>query len=157
MVGSMRETRFQARFIASFAALALGWLSPTACAQPFDTNTSIIFYDAPGNENLDPADAQAAGRFFQEAMLAAYEPLIRLQNSGDPDQGLAEFWITSADLTTLTLELRPGVSFYDGASFNAEMVKQNFERFIGLGARASGTLIEAASLVSTCSAPMRSS
>lgn len=116
---------------------------PAARAQNFNPNATIVFFDAAGNENLDPADAQAASSFSQEAMLAAYEPLIRLQNSGDPAPGLAESWSTNTDLTTLTLKLRQGVTFHDGAPVNANAVKKNFERFIALGSRASGTVVEA--------------
>ena len=134
--------RIGACVVAGFIGLAM-LASPGARAQAFNTNAAIIFYDAAGNENLDPADAQAASSFSQEVMLATYEPLIRLQNSGDPGPGLAESWSTNAELTTLTLKLRQGVTFHDGAPVNAAMVKKNFERFIMLGTRASGTVVEA--------------
>lgn len=117
--------------------------APGARAQDFNTAGTIIYYDAAGNENLDPAEPQAASSFSQEVMLATYEPLIRLQNNGAPGPGLAESWAANADLTTLTLKLRQGVIFHDGTPFNAEVAKQNFERFIGLGTKASGTVVEA--------------
>lgn len=117
--------------------------APGARAQDFNTAASIIYYDQAGNENLDPADAQAASSFSQEAMLAVYEPLIRLQNNGTPGPGLAESWTSNADLTTLTLKLRQGVTFHDGTPFTAEMAKKNLERMIALGTRASGTVVEA--------------
>jgi peptide/nickel transport system substrate-binding protein len=116
---------------------------PAARAQDFNTNATIVYYDAAGNENLDPADAQAASSFSQDAMLAVYDPLVRLTNSGDPGPGLAESWSVNPDLTTLTLRLRQGVAFHDGAPFNADAVKRNIERFISLGNRASGTVVEA--------------
>ena len=130
-----------ARLATAFFGLAICF-SP-ATAQDFNTAATIIYFDAAGNENLDPAEPQAASSFSQEVMLAVYEPLIRLQNSGDPGPGLAESWSTSADLTTLTLKLRQGVTFHDGTPFNAEVAKKNFERFISLGTRASGTVVEA--------------
>ncbi len=130
----------------AMSCLGLG-LAPVADrparAQGFNTTATIVYFDAAGNENLDPADAQAASSFSQEAMLALYEPLIRLTNAGDPGPGLAESWSVNADLTSLTLKLRPGVTFHDGAPFDAEVVKRNLERLIGLGTRASGTVVEA--------------
>ena len=142
----MFRTRIRARILTGWAGLALAGLAyatPDARAQNFNTAATIIYYDQAGNENLDPADAQAASSFSQEAMLALYEPLIRLQNNGAPGPGLAESWSSNADLTTLTLKLRQGVTFHDGTPFNAAMVKKNLERFIGLGPRASGTVVEA--------------
>ena len=112
-------------------------------AQEYNTGASIVYFDQAGNENLDPADAQAASSFSQEAMLALYEPLIRLENSGAPGPGLAESWSVNDDLTVLTLKLRQGVKFHDDSSFDAEVVKRNLERFLMLGARASGTVVEA--------------
>jgi len=135
---------FKPRFSALMLSAALAVLADApASAQTFNTAASIVYFDAAGNENLDPADAQAASSFSQEAMLALYEPLIRLQNSGDPGPGLALSWTTNADLTTLTLKLREGVTFDDGSKFDAEVAKRNFERFIGLGTKASGTIVEA--------------
>ena len=138
----MSGMRLHARWFVVFTALMLAAAS-VASAQEYNTNATIIYYDAAGNENLDSADAQAASSFSQEAMLALYDPLIRLRNSGEPGPGLAESWIVSPDLTTLTLKLRQGVTFHDGTQFNAEAAKRNFERFIALGNRASGTVVEA--------------
>ena len=100
----MLSRRVCAYLVAALALVAI----PGAHAQD-NTKGTIIYYDAAGNENLDPADAQAASSFSQEAMLALYDPLIRLQNSGEPGPGLAESWSVNADLTTLTLKLRQGV------------------------------------------------
>jgi peptide/nickel transport system substrate-binding protein len=138
----MLVKQIRGRLAAGLAVLAL-IVVPGARAQEYNTNATIVYYDAAGNENLDPADAQAASSFSQEAMLALYEPLIRLQNSGDPGPGLAESWVVNDDLTILTLKLRQGVVFHDGTSFDAEVTKRNFERFIALGNRASGTVVEA--------------
>jgi len=139
---TMFGKRSRAYFISGLTALAVTAF-PGAQAQDYNTSATIVYYDAAGNENLDPADAQAASSFSQEAMLALYEPLIRLKDSGDPAPGLAESWSVNDDLTTLTLKLRQGVTFHDGTAFDAAVAKQNFERFIALGNRASGTVVEA--------------
>ena len=133
-----RKTR--AYLVGAFIAVAA---ASGGRAQEYNTGASIIYFDQAGNENLDPADAQAASSFSQEAMLALYEPLVRLENSGAPGPGLAESWSINDDLTALTLKLRQGVTFHDGSRFDAEVVKRHFERFLGLGARASGTVVEA--------------
>ena len=91
----MLSRRVCAYLVAALALVAI----PGAHAQEYNTKGTIIYYDAAGNENLDPADAQAASSFSQEAMLALYDPLIRLQNSGEPGPGLAESWSVNADLT----------------------------------------------------------
>ena len=146
MLRKPHHARQPQRLIAGLAfgvAALIATAATDARAQDFNTSAAIVYYDAAGNENLDPADAQAASSFSQEAMLALYEPLIRLTDSGEPAPGLAESWTTGADLTTLTLKLRQNVTFHDGSPFNADVAKRNFDRFIALGTRASGTVVEA--------------
>ncbi len=137
----MITIRRGARLLLGLAALAA--FAGPARAQTHSGTATIVYYDAAGNENLDPADAQAASSFSQEAMMALYEPLVRLTNAGEPAPGLALSWSMDPGLTVLTLKLRPGVTFHDGVPFDAEAVKRNLERSIGLGNRASGTIVEA--------------
>jgi peptide/nickel transport system substrate-binding protein len=63
----------------------------------------------------------------------------------DPKTGkivpwLAKSWDVSADTTTFTFHLRPGVTFSDGSPLTAQVVKDNFDAVPGLGAL--GTLAE---------------
>lgn len=118
---------------------------------PGDANTSatLIYYDSAGNETLDPAEPQNNSSYSHEALLAIYDTLIRLSDAGVPGPGLAESWSRNADLTTLTLKLRHGVTFHDGTKFNAEAVKRNFERSAALGRRTVGTMFETISLIDT--------
>ena len=51
-------------------------------------------------------------------------------------------------MTEFTLKLRRGVTFHDGTLFNAEAVKQNFERSASLGRRAGNTVAETFGLIS---------
>jgi len=69
-------------------------------------------------------------------LMAIYDSLVRLDEAGDPKPGLAESWQYNADLTEITLKLRPGVTFQDGTKFNAAAVARNFERSTMLGNRA---------------------
>jgi nickel transport system substrate-binding protein len=60
-----------------------------------------------------------------------YEPLVRYGPGGEIRPGLAERWETSPDGLTLTFHLRPGVTFSDGAPFDATVAKAGLERWIG--------------------------
>ncbi|WP_033279865.1 ABC transporter substrate-binding protein [Streptomyces sp. NRRL F-525] len=53
---------------------------------------------------------------------------------------LAKSWDISADATTFTFHLRPGVTFSDGSKLTAQVVKDNFDAVPNLGAL--GTLAE---------------
>ena len=57
-----------------------------------------------------------------------YEPLLRLDASGQPEPFLAEAFEWSDDGLALTITLREGVRFSDGAPVDAEAVKANIER-----------------------------
>ena len=101
-----------------------------------NTNATIVFYDAVGNETLDPAHPQNNSSFAQEVLLAIYDPLIKLDDKGEPTPGLAESWGYNAELTEFTMKLRPGVVFHDGAKLTADAVKRNLERYAALGSKA---------------------
>ena len=102
----------------------------------FNTNGTVIYYDAVGNQTLDPQEPQNNSSFAQGMLMAIYDSLIYLDPKGVPTPGLAESWSYNADLTQFTMKLRAGVTFHDGAPFNAEAVKKNFDRTIALGNRA---------------------
>ncbi len=122
-----------------------------AGAQPAAVNTdaSIVYYDMAGNETLDPAEPQNNSTYSHEALLAIYEPLIRLDDAGVPGPGLADSWTRNDDLTEMTLHLRPGAKFHDGTPVNAAAVVANFARSTALGRRAGGTVIDAFTLISS--------
>jgi len=131
------------RWLLSLAFLAT---MPAVAAEP-NPNANLIYYDMAGNETLDPIEPQNNSSYSHEALLAIFEPLIRLDDSGNPGPGLAESWTRNDDLTELTLKLRRGVTFHDGTPFNAEAVKRNFERMAALGSRAGTTVIETFKLI----------
>lgn len=136
------------RFPAWMMSLAFLACAPfsTRAAEP-NPNATIVYYDMAGNETLDPAEPQNNSSYSHEALLAVFEPLIRLNDAGDPEPGLAESWTRDAELTELTLKLRRGVTFHDGTPFNAEAVKRNFDRMAALGGRAGTTVIETFKLI----------
>jgi peptide/nickel transport system substrate-binding protein len=120
-------------------------------ARAADVNAAgtLIYYDAVGNETLDPAEPQSGSSFSQEVLLALYDTLVRLDDAGNPTPGLALSWQANADLTVFTFMLRPGVRFHDGTALTADVVKRNIERNIALGNRASGTMIDSVRMIAS--------
>lgn len=114
-----------------------------------NTEATVVYYDMAGNATLDPAEPQNNSTYSHEALLAIFEPLIRLDDAGVPGPGLADSWTRNAELTELTLHLRPGAVFHDGTPVNAEAVRRNFERSAALGKRAGGTVAETFALISS--------
>src|SRR5205809_403389 len=75
---------------------------------------------------LDPA--QSAAFVDRVVMAATCDKLIELDPSLNYVPQLATAWTWSADGLSLTLTLRPGVTFHDGEPLDAEAVKFNIER-----------------------------
>jgi peptide/nickel transport system substrate-binding protein len=71
------------------------------------------------------------------ALEPVYDTLIGRSPDGEIGPELATKWEFSPDNTSLTLTLRNGVTFQDGAPFNAEAVKANLLAFQKGGIRAS--------------------
>lgn len=67
-------------------------------------------------------------QLFAQSMV--YEPLVSYQDGGELKPHLAESWEISEDRKVYTFHLRQGVKFSDGTSFNAEIVKKNFDTIL---------------------------
>ena len=76
---------------------------------------------------LDPA-TDASGSANQSYLDAIYGNLFELGANGQTIDDLATGYTISADAKTVTIELRPGVTFSDGTPFNATAVAFNFKR-----------------------------
>ena len=128
------------RWVCSAAILA----ATTAQAQPadFNPNATLIYFDAIGNQTLDPQEPQNNSSFAQGVLMAVYEPLVLLDEKGVPKPGLAESWEYNPDLTVFTMKLRQGVTFHDGTPFDATAVLKNLERSAGIGRKAGAATIE---------------
>jgi peptide/nickel transport system substrate-binding protein len=61
---------------------------------------------------------------------SVYDTLVYLTSDYKFVPGLAESWEISDDMQTYTFKLRKDVKFHDGTPFNAEAVKDNFDRII---------------------------
>jgi peptide/nickel transport system substrate-binding protein len=96
-----------------------------------DPNTLVVAVDA-FNADFDPASAYV----LSEALIwrGIYESLIRL-NGSSADQVeplLADTWQANADKSSWTFHLHPGITFSDGTPLDAQAVKDNYVRTIGL-------------------------
>ncbi|WP_162621891.1 ABC transporter substrate-binding protein [Microbacterium suaedae] len=71
----------------------------------------------------DPAEGSWGNEalFFQ----AVYDTLLRMNAEGEIEPGLAETWEWDDDRTTLTLDLRDGVTFSDGEELTAEVAAES--------------------------------
>jgi peptide/nickel transport system substrate-binding protein len=79
--------------------------------------------------SLDPAAVTAVNDF--RILMNLYDGLVRYQDGTlEVEPALAESWNISDDGTVYTFNLRQNVTFHDGAPFNAEAVKFNFDRML---------------------------
>ena len=78
-------------------------------------------------EDLNPFAFEAI--FDVQSMI--FEPLVEYGEDGEIVPGLAESWEESKDGKTLTFHLRKGVTFSDGAPWNAEAAKKSLDVWIG--------------------------
>jgi peptide/nickel transport system substrate-binding protein len=94
---------------------------------------STLVYASYGDiKDWDPAVAFSLESIL---LLNVYEPLIWCDPAGGGTTfrpGLATSWSQGADKLTWTFKLREGVSFHDGAPFDAAAAKASIERTIKL-------------------------
>ncbi|MBF9035357.1 ABC transporter substrate-binding protein [Rhodobacterales bacterium HKCCE2091] len=115
------------RLMSGAAAVAI--LAGAAAAQQTDITIGMQL-EPP---NLDPTGGAAAA--IDEVVYAnLFEGLTRFGPDGSVLPGLAESWDISDDGLTYTFHLRPGVTFHDGTTFDAEDVVFSLDR-----ARAEGS------------------
>lgn len=117
-----------------------GWLGMAAAAAfgALAAMTPAVAQTPPGvlivgqiaePKSLDPAAVTATNDF--RILSNIYEGLVRYApGTLDVVPSLAERWEVSQDGTRYTFFLRSGVMFHDGAPFDAEAVKFNFDRML---------------------------
>ena len=111
----------------SLAPAILGLLLTTgaALAQPTEIRIGVAL-EPPA---LDPT-AGAAEAIDVVVYQNVFEGLVRIDQTGAVQPGLAESWTISDDGLTYRFALHQGVTFHDGTSFDAEDVKFTFERLL---------------------------
>ncbi|QIG98427.1 MULTISPECIES: ABC transporter substrate-binding protein [unclassified Bradyrhizobium] len=77
---------------------------------------------------FDPLKVGVYDTSANTAAAAIFDTLTTLDDKGEPKPKLALSWTHSDDFKTWTIKLRPGVKFHDGTPFNAQAVKENFDR-----------------------------
>lgn len=112
---------------AAFALVAVGVSGTVAPANAASKTTSLtIGYDSdPVPSGYDPALYAAGQRLFMESL---YDSLFYPDGKGGTLPGLAKSYTQSADKTSLTMTIRPGVKFSDGTTLDAATVKANLDR-----------------------------
>jgi peptide/nickel transport system substrate-binding protein len=100
---------------------------------------SITFALENDVSNLDP---MLSGLFVDRNIhYAMYDSLVRVSPQGEIIAWLAEKWTPSADGKSWTFNLRQGVKYQDGSTFDAASVKWNIERYkTGKGSLRTGDL-----------------
>jgi peptide/nickel transport system substrate-binding protein len=108
----------------------------------FNTGASLVFYDASGNQSLDPAEPQSTSGLAQLPLIAIYDSLVGQDDAGVLVPRLATAWRYNVDLTEFTLTLRKGATFHDGTKVDAAAVAANFARYKALGSRAGTAIVD---------------
>jgi len=81
--------------------------------------------DIPG---FDPLKVGVFDTSAETAAAAIFDTLTYLDDKGEAQGKLAVSWTHSDDYKTWTFKLREGVKFQDGTPFNAQALKENFDR-----------------------------
>lgn len=92
----------------------------------YDTEATFVYAYPITVSRLDPHRASISQD--GTTLFPAYDRLVHLAPTGEFIPGLATDWQFSEDGLTLTLTIREGVTFHDGAPFDAEAVKVNLDR-----------------------------
>jgi peptide/nickel transport system substrate-binding protein len=93
---------------------------------PTDEKTVLTTAQASPPMSLDPYLSEGGG--YYPYLSPIYDSLILWTADGQFAPGLATEWSYSADALSFTMKLREGVTFSDGAAFNAEVAKANLDR-----------------------------
>jgi peptide/nickel transport system substrate-binding protein len=109
------------------ASAALLLATSVSLAAAKDSVTIGMVLEPPG---LDPT-AGAASAIGEVTHYNIFEGLTKINEDFSVTPLLAEKWVFSPDVKTLTFTLKPNVKFQDGEPFSSKDVKFSFERFAG--------------------------
>jgi peptide/nickel transport system substrate-binding protein len=114
------------RFVLGALAAACGLMSALGPAWS-TARTDVVLGIRLEPPHLDPT-AGAAAAIGEVVHANVLEGLTRIDRRGGVSPGLAERWEVSPDGLTYTFFLRKGVTFHDGAPFDAESVQFSLDR-----------------------------
>ncbi len=107
-------------------AFVFGTFATPASAQKQGGSITVgLELDIPG---FDPLKVGVFDTSAESAAAAIFDTLTSLDDKGEPKPKLALSWTHSDDFKSWTFKLRSGVKFHDGTPFNAQAVKENFDR-----------------------------
>ena len=103
-------------------------LTPTGVpAETPNRGGSLVVCQPAEPPGLDPTGNTAAA-IDRVVFSNIYEGLIKVESDGSFVPGLATAWDVTSDGLTYTFQLRKGVKFHNGESFDAAVAKWNLER-----------------------------
>ena len=109
------------------AMLALvGLVAMPALAQQPKSGGTLVYATGTDVQTLDPQFVTDVPT--SRIVMHIHETLVKPDENGNLQPGLATSWSTSEDKLTWTFKLREGVKFHDGTPFDAAAVKATFER-----------------------------
>lgn len=93
-----------------------------------DSENTLVMARSADTTGLDPHTQTAFASFRLLELI--YEPLVQLDENLNVVPALAESWEFGDDGLSLTMNLRQGVTFHNGAEFTAEDVVATFNRIL---------------------------
>jgi len=127
------------RIGAGLVAMALVGSALTGATPALAANkTDLVLGSVLDVKSWDPSQADIG--HMAPLYQAVYDNLILRTPDGKYKPNLATSWKLNADNTEMTLKLRTGVKFTDGASFDATVAKANLDNFIKGNGPQAGTL-----------------
>src|SRR5882757_4626281 len=124
MNAAIHSRRFAQIFHVAAFGIAL-FASPASAQKQGGSATIGLEFDIPG---FDPLKVGVFDTAAGTAAAAIFDTLTTLDDKGVAQPKLALSWTHSGDFKTWTFKLRPGVKFHDGTPFNAQAVKENYDR-----------------------------
>ncbi len=115
---------------------------PTATKPPMPTPPMVLKFGlAQFPSGLDPHIHSAPE--LNILLNNVYETLVYLNEDYGFEPSLAESWQVSADGQSYAFKLHAGIIFHDGTRFNAQAVKENFDRVVdpAIGSSTAATLL----------------
>jgi peptide/nickel transport system substrate-binding protein len=124
MIAAIRSRVFAQFFVVAASGIAL-LTSPAGAQKQGGSITMGLELDIPG---FDPLKVGVFDTAAGTAAAAIFDTLTYLDDNGKAQPKLALSWEPSEDFKIWTFKLRPGVKFHDGTPFNAQAVKENYDR-----------------------------
>ncbi|GGB47308.1 nickel ABC transporter substrate-binding protein [Fictibacillus barbaricus] len=115
-------------FILLLSSLLLGCTKASDGSAPKSENDNMLKIAWPRDIGELNPHVYNPSQLFAQSMV--YEPLVSYQEGGELKPHLAESWDISEDGKEYTFHLRKDVKFSDGTSFNADIVKKNFDTIL---------------------------